>query len=136
VVGRALGGSEASRAVRILLAVLVLSTGCAASRVPANLRGYDVLIEGADEQSVALATAMKQAGYHVKTKVKGGSHPTAALIHFTFSEPGRDQTVWLHLRLADTRSGVIVAAGMIPLDSTVPTPRARAVAAVEVLARP
>lgn len=130
--GRAVGGGTTDRAVRILLAILVL-TGCGASRVPANLRGYDVLIDGSDEQSVELASAMKQAGYHVKTKVKGGSHPTAALIHFTFSEPGPDQTVWLHLRLSDTRSGIIIAAGMIPLDPTVPTPRTRAVAAVQTL---
>lgn len=121
--------------MRVLLAILVL-TGCGASRVPANLRGYDVLIDGSDEQSIELASAMKQAGYHVKTKVKGGSHPTAALIHFTFSEPGPDQTVWLHLRLADTRSGAIVGAASIPLDSTTTTTRARAQAAVQALSAP
>jgi hypothetical protein len=115
------------------LVALILVLGCGASRVPANLRGYDILVAGTDEQSVELARAMKSAGYHVKTKVKGGKH-TAALIHFTFSDPGPDQAVWLHLRLADTRSGIIIAAGMIPLDSTVPTPRTRAVAAVQTLA--
>jgi len=134
VVGGALGGDTTNRALRCL--PLILAIGCGASRVPANLRGYDVLIAGADEQSVALAAAMKQAGYHVKTKVKGGSHPTAALIHFTFSDPGPDQTVWLHLRLADTRSGVIVGAASIPLDSTTTTSRARALAAVQALSAP
>ena len=134
MVGGALGGGATNRAVRGV--ALILAIGCGASRVPANLRGYDVLINGSDEQSVELAVAMKRAGYHVKTKVKGGSHPTAALIHFTFSDPGPDQTVWLHLRLADTRSGVIVGAASIPLDSTVSTSRARAQAAVQALSAP
>ena len=133
MVGRALGGGTTNRTVKGLFA-LTLVLGCGASRVPANLRGYDILVAGTDEQSVELATAMKSAGYHVKAKIKGGSKHTAALIHFTFSDPGPDQTVWLHLRLADTRSGIIIAAGMIPLDSTVPTPRTRAVAAVQTLA--
>ena len=134
MVGRALGGGQTNRAVRCLALILVI--GCGASRVPANLRGYDVLVDGSDEQSIELAAAMKQAGYHVKTKVKGGSHPTAALIHFTFSEPGPDQTIWLHLRLADTRSGAIVGAASIPLDSTTVTSRARALAAVQALSAP
>lgn len=129
-----MGGGPTNRALRCLALILVI--GCGASRVPANLRGYDVLIEGSDEQSVELATAMKQAGYHVKTKVKGGTHPTAALIHFMFSDPGPDQTVWLHLRLADTRSGAIVGAASIPLDSTTTTTRARAQAAVLALSAP
>ena len=129
-----MGGGPTNRTVKWLVLLFVI--GCGASRVPANLRGYDVLIDGSDEQSVELATAMKQAGYHVKTKVKGGSHPTAALIHFTFSDPGADQTVWLHLRLADTRSGVVVGSASIPLDSTTTTPRARAQAAVQALSAP
>ena len=121
---------------RVVASAFALMTACGASRVPATLRGYDVLIDGADEQSVELATGMKQAGYHVKTRVKGGSHPTATLIHFTFSDPGPDQTVWLHLRLADTRSGAIVGAASIPLDSTTATTRARAQAAVQALSAP
>ena len=121
---------------RIVTSVVAFTLACGASRVPANLRGYDVLIDGSDEQSVELMAAMKQAGYHVKTKVKGGSHPTATLIHFLFSDPGPDQTVWLHLRLADTRSGVIVGAASIPLDSTTTTTRARAQAAVQALSAP
>jgi hypothetical protein len=115
---------------------VILVAGCGASRVPANLRGYDILIPGTDEQSVELASAMKSAGYHVKTRIKGGSKHTAALIHFTFGDAGPDQTVWLHLRLADTRSGVIVGAASIPLDSSVTTSRARAEAAVQALSAP
>jgi hypothetical protein len=112
----------------LLLAGLL--AGCGASRVPKSLRGYDILIESPDSQSVELARAMKSAGYHVRDRIKGGSRPTAALIHFTFSEPGPDQPLWLHVRLADTRSGVIIGAAAIELDSTTQTPRARALAVV------
>ena len=115
--------------------VLAFTAACGASRVPANLRGYDVLVAGQDSQTVELARAMKSAGYHVRDRVKGGSRPTLALIHFTFRE-GPDQPIWFHLRLADTRSGVIVGAATIPLDSATQTSRARAEAAVLALSAP
>lgn len=118
----------------LLLALLV--SGCGASRVPKSLRGYDILVQSGDSQSVELARAMRGAGYHVRDRVKGGSRPTAALIHFTFSEPGPDQPTWLHVRLADTRSGLIVGAAAIELDSTTRTPKARAQAVVEAIAVP
>lgn len=118
----------------LLLALLV--AGCGASRVPQALRGYDILVPAKDSQSVELARAMRSAGYHVRDRVKGGSRPTAALIHFMFSEPGLDQPTWLHLRLADTRSGVIVGAATIPLDSATMGARARAEAAVLALSAP
>jgi len=121
--------------VKALLALLVV-VGCGASRVPRSLRGYDILVEAADEQSVELARAMRSAGYHVRERVKGGSRPTAALIYFSFSEAGFDQPTWLHVRLADTRSGVIVGAATIPLDSATMSTRARAEAAVLALSAP
>lgn len=130
-----MGGGETSRPVRAVLVSLVLM-GCAASRVPPSLRGYDILVELKDEQSVELARAMRGSGYRVRAKVRGGSRPTAALVHFTFSDPGPGQPTWLHLRLADTRSGVIVGAATVQLDSTTQTPRARAKAAVAALAAP
>ena len=120
----------------VVASVLAFTAACGASRVPASLRGYDVLVAGQDSQAVELARAMKSAGYHVRDRVKGGSRPTAALIHFTFREPGPDQPTWLHLRLADTRSGVILGAATIPLDSTTKTSRARAEAAVQALSTP
>lgn len=132
MVGDALGGGETSRPVRAVLVSLVL-IGCGASRVPPSLRGYDILVEPKDEQSVELARAMKGSGYRVREKVRGGSRPTAALIHFTFSDPGPGEALWLHVRLADTRSGVIVAAATVQLDSATQTPRARATAAVQAL---
>lgn len=117
-----------------VVALGLLLVACATSRVPAHLRGYDILVEAKDEESRALAGAMRDYGFRVRDHVRGGSRPTAVLIHFTFSEPGPGQTVWLHLRLADTRSGVIVAAATIPLDSAVSSVRARAEAAVRALA--
>ncbi|HEV2671298.1 MAG TPA: hypothetical protein VGU74_09410 [Gemmatimonadales bacterium] len=115
---------------------IFLAFGCGASRVPPTLRGYDILVQGQDSQSVELARAMKGLGYHVRQNVKGGSRPTAALIHFLYAEPGPVQSTWFHLRLADTRSGVIVGVASIQLDSALNTPRARAVAAVQSISAP
>jgi hypothetical protein len=107
---------------------------CGTSRLPDSLRGYEILVEsGRDAQGTELARALREAGLRVRREVRGGSRPTAALIFFEYSEPGRGQPNWLQLRLADTRSGVILAAAAIPLDSVGPTPRERAVAAVRAL---
>ncbi len=79
---------------------------------------------------------MREFGFHVRQKVRGGSRPTAALIHFTFSDPGPDQPAWFTLRLADTWSGAIVGVGAVQLDSTTATARARATAAVQTISAP
>ena len=134
--GIALGGGAARDPVtRTLVAWVVAATlSCGASRVPSTLRGYDILVDAKDEQSVELARAMRSAGYHVRDRVKGGSKHTAALIHFTSSEPGRGQPLWFNQRLSETRSGATGGEASIPLDSTVRTPRARAEAVVQALA--
>jgi hypothetical protein len=111
----------------------VVMVACASSRIPEALRRYQVLVEPRDSQSVELARAMRASGFRVRNAVRGGSGPTAALIYFTFREPGPGETTWLHVRLADTRSGVIVRAGSILLDSLTVTPKARAQAAVQAL---
>ena len=117
-----------------VLAVCLWIAGCAASRIPASLRGYDILVErAADPQAAELARAMREYGFRVRRAVRGGSRPTAALISFTFQETGPGTAPWLYLRLADTRTGAIVGAAIIPLDSVVPTARARADAAVRAL---
>ena len=118
----------------ILPTCIALGLACAASRVPHALRGYNILVEEKDPQSVELARAMREQGIKVRPKVRGGSGPTAVLIYFTFRDPGPGQPLWLHIRLADTRSGEIVGAATIPLDSATVTPRARAVAAIKALA--
>ena len=117
----------------VVASCAVLALACAASRIPKTLRGYDILVEGKDEQSGELARAMREAGFRVRRNVQGGSGPTAALISFSFRYPAPGEPTWLHLRLADTRSGVIVGAGTILLDSLTATPRARAIAAVQAL---
>jgi hypothetical protein len=109
---------------------------CSPHHIPATLRGYDIVVAGQDSQSTELARAMREYGFHVRQQVRGGSRPTAALIHFTFSEPGPDQPTWLNIRLADTRSGGIVGAGAVQLDSTLKTARARATAVVQALSAP
>ncbi len=109
--------------------------GCGGARIPSTLRGHEILVERRDSQAVELARAMRGYGFRVRQTVRGGSRPTAALIFFDFRDPGPPSGTppWLHVRLADTRTGVIVAAGSVPLDSVGPTARARADAAVRAL---
>jgi hypothetical protein len=121
---------------RAVLPTCIVLVSCGANRVPAALRGYDILVPGEDSQSVELARVMRAEGYKVRGAVKGGSHRTAAVIHFLYAEPGPDQPTWLHLRLADTRSGAIVGVASIQLDSALTTPHARAVAAVAAIVGP
>lgn len=109
---------------------------CGASRVPSSMRGYEILVERRDPQSAELARAMREAGFRVRRGVRGGSRPTAAVVYFVFRHAGRAEPEWLHLRVADTRTGEIVGAASISLDSVGPTPRARAEAAVRALLAP
>ncbi len=120
---------------RIVPLCLLLAIGCASHGLP-GLHGYSIVVEEKDQQSVELARALREHGVKVKSKLKGGSGHTAALIYFTFSDPDAPDETWLHLRLADTRSGAIVRASAIPLDSATVTPRARAEAAVRALMAP
>jgi len=122
-----------SRAVVPTCIAAVLTVACGAGRLPAQLHGYTIVVEEKDEQSVELARAMREQGVKVRPRLRGGSGPTAALIYFTFSDPGPGQPLWFHIRLADTRSGEIIDAATIQLDSLTITPRARAVAAVKAL---
>ena len=119
------------------LCLLLAALGCAratARRQPTSLHDYDLLVEGRDSLRDALAAALRHAHYHVRRAVKGGSPPTAALVLFSFREPDSTSHDWLHARFFDTRSGVIVAAASIPLDSTMRDARARAQALVGALA--
>ncbi len=60
--------------------------------------------------------------------------PAAYLLTFTFREVEPPAVTWLHLRLADTRTGAIVAAVSAPLDSLGATTLERARAIVDSLA--
>jgi hypothetical protein len=115
---------------------MFVALACASGRLPGPLHRYSIVVEEKDPQSVELARALRDQGVKVRSRVRGGSGPTAALIYFTFSYLGTGEPTWFHLRLADTRSGVIVRASTIQLDSTTVTPRDRARAAVSALLAP
>ena len=90
----------------------LLLAACGGARSP--LRGYRVLVPARDSLSEALAKALGEKGFTVRREVSGGSPPTAALVTFTFRD---STTTWFAARLADTRTGVIVAAVSLPVDS-------------------
>ena len=124
------------RAARAVVATCMLLLACAGGRLPAQLRGYSLVVEEKDPQSIELARALRQEGVKVRSRLRGGSGPTAALVYFTFRYPAPGELTWFHLRFADTRTGAVVHASTIPLDSSTSTARARAVAAVHALLRP
>ncbi len=99
-------------------------------RTPSSLRGYEILVERHDTLGDHLAAGLRRHGFTVRRRLKGGSPPTAVLISFTFHEataPGGGRyDAWL----ADTRTGAVVAAVSIPLDSLGASPEATAQAVV------
>jgi hypothetical protein len=103
--------------------------------IPRALQGYDVLVSGRDTVSDAFAAALRDRGFRVRREVRGGGRPTAALIYFTFREPQQSHN-WLHARLFDTRSGVLLGAALVRLDSLGPDARARAALLVDSLTSP
>jgi hypothetical protein len=84
---------------------------------PSTLRGYDILITRRDSLGQGLAEGLRRRGFTVRQHVRGGSRPTAYLLAFTFRETEPPALTWLVVRLADTRTGAIVAAVSAPLDS-------------------
>ncbi len=97
-----------------------LLTACApAARYeePSTVRGYEILVTRRDSLGQGIAQGLKRRGFTVRERVRGGSRPTAYLFAFTFRETDPPALTWLHVRLADTRTGVIVAAVSAPLDS-------------------
>jgi len=119
----------------VVASCIVLLTSCFGhTHPPLPLRGYRVLIEARDSLSDYLASALSHRGFTVGRRIKGGSHPTAALVTFVYTEAGPGPATWFNARLADTRSGVVVAAVTAPLDSLGPTARARAESLADSLA--
>src|SRR5438445_2328771 len=111
------------------LASGVLGLCCAtgsARRAPASLRGYDILITNKDSLSDRLALALRRRGFTVRRKIRGGGAPTAAVIMFNSKDDEPHETHWLHLRLADTRSGLIAAAVSVPQDCLGPSTHSEA----------
>ena len=84
---------------------------------PSTIRGYEILITRRDSLGQGLAEALRRRGFTVRQHLRGGSRPTAYLLAFTFRETEPPALTWLLVRLADTRTGAIVAAVSAPLDS-------------------
>ena len=116
--------------------LVCLLAGCATAtryHMPTSLRSYAMLVPASDSLSEQMVQAFRRHGLSVRRQVRGGGGPTAALIHFTFRESGRGAATWLHVRLADTRTGVIVGAAAIMLDSLPVESTARAEAILDSL---
>jgi hypothetical protein len=121
---------------RSVVASYVVFACAPASRYeqPSALRGYEILITRRDSLGQGIAEGLRRRGFTVRRQVRGGSRPTAYLLTFTFQEADPPTLTWLHVRLADTRTGTIVAAVSAPLDSLGATTPDRARAIVDSLA--
>jgi len=102
---------------------------------PGSVRSYDILVTRKDSLSREIGRGLKRRGYSVRSAVKGGGAPTVYLLWFTQREPEPGAPTWLYIRLADTRTGAIVAAVSAPRDSLGSTVEARARAIVDSLTR-
>lgn len=103
-----------------VVASCVIALACAPPtryEQPAVLRGYDILITRRDSLAQGIAAGLRDHGFRVRDRVRGGSRPTAYLLAFTFRETEASALTWLHVRLADTRTGTIVVAVSAPLDA-------------------
>ena len=85
--------------------------------MPGSVRGYAVLVPSGDSLSLQLAQAFRRRGVMVLERVRGGGGPTAALLHFTFRDATPTPGVSLHVQLADTRTGVVIASAALLIDS-------------------
>src|SRR2546423_5701324 len=101
---------------------------------PSALPGYEILVTSQDSLGRRIAFGLARRGFRVRTRVRGGSRPTAYLFTFTFRETEPPALTWLHVRLADTRTGAIVAGVSAPLDSLGASAADRARAIVDSLA--
>lgn len=121
--------------LRAVVPTWLFALACASARprIPDSLRGYEIVVSHRDSLSDLLVRALREGGFHVRRGVRGGGPPAAGLIHFAFREPEPNPVPWLHVRLFDTRSGIILAAVVLRLDSIPPDGRSRARLAVDSL---
>ena len=115
-------------------AVILACAPATRYEAPSNIRGYEILITRQDSLGRDLAQGLRHRGFTVRDHVRGGSGPTAYLFAFTFRELDPPAVTWLHVRLADTRTGEIVAGVSAPVDSLGATEQDRARAIVDSLA--
>jgi hypothetical protein len=85
--------------------------------MPDTVRSYAVLVSGRDSLSLLLARALRRRGLTVLDRARGGGGPTAAMLHFTFRDVLGATGSSLHVQLADTRTGAVVATAVLALDS-------------------
>ncbi len=100
--------------------LMTLLSACAAPphyEEPSTLRGYEILITRQDSLGRAVAQGLRRRGFTVRGQVRGGGPPTVYVLTFPFRETEPPGLTSLNVRLADTRTGAIVAAVSIPLDS-------------------
>jgi hypothetical protein len=102
---------------------------------PSELAAYEILVTRTDSLGQGIAAGLREKGFTVRDQVRGGGRPTAYVLSFRFEEREAPRLVWLHVRLADTRTGAIVAAVSAPLDSLGAGAAAQARAVVDALAR-
>jgi hypothetical protein len=100
---------------------------------PGTLRGYVLVVPLRDALDTALADLLRRRGFRVWSHVRGGSSPAAALVSFNFRDASSESGRWLHARFFDTRTGAVVAAASVPLDTLPNDPRRHAQALVEAL---
>jgi len=132
---RQLGNAVSGNALFLWGNALLL--GCAPPtryEQPSAVRGYEILITRRDSLGQGIAEGLRRRGFTVRRSVRGGSRPAAYLLAFTFRDAEPGAVTWVHVRLADTRTGVIVAAMSAPLDSLGATTPDHARAIVDSLA--
>jgi hypothetical protein len=100
---------------------------------PSSLKSYAILVTRHDSLGRGIAEGLRHRGFSVRDHVRGGSGPTAYLFAFEFRELEPSAVMWLHVRLADTRTGEILAGVSAPIDSLGPTDADRARAIVDSL---
>ncbi len=137
------GGARPCRAVALgcVLGGSALVGACAPPgpalryEAPSELGAYEILVTRTDSLGQGIAAGLRAKGFTVRDRVRGGGRPTAYVLSFRFEERDAPRLVWLHVRLADTRTGAIVAAVSAPLDSLGISADAQARAVVDALAR-
>lgn len=130
------GWARLFRPIGLAVSCNAFVLGCAPAtgyRPPSSARDYQIVITRHDSLSRAIGLGLKQRGFRVRNAVQGGSPPAAYLLAFTQRETAPGSPLWLYIRLADTRTGAIVAAVSAPLDSLGAMVEARARAIVDSL---
>ncbi len=121
-------------------ALLAVLYGCASGGRQAppivgvhTLRSYVLVIPLRGAFDSSLSTQLRQRGFRVRDGVRGGGNRAAALITFTFRDPSSESGRWLQARFFDTRTGLLVAAASVALDTLTDDLHVRARALVAAL---